>query len=95
MPAEATKELDAADLLVFTSAWVDEEDTRLPLLRALARRHRVAVVNANWREGVVVVPGQGGSVVLDAKGRVVAHAGPLAGVVTARLPSGEKRELAP
>jgi len=40
--------LARADLVVFTSAWVDDENTRIPLLRRLARRHHVAVANANW-----------------------------------------------
>jgi predicted amidohydrolase len=78
--------LDEVDLLLFTSAWVEpapvvagphsgteEEDSRLPLLRGLARRFGITIANANWAEGVVVVPGQGGSCVVDASGDVVAR----------------------
>lgn len=64
--------LPRADLLVFTSAWVDEEESRVPLLQSFSRRFGCAVANANWAPGVVRVPGQGGSCILDAKGRVVA-----------------------
>lgn len=64
--------LSRADLLVFTSAWVDEEDSRLPLLRDLSLRFGIAIANANWARGVVVVPGQGGSCILDAEARVLA-----------------------
>ncbi len=73
LPYDAGDVLARADLLVFPSAWVDDEDTRLPLLRSLARRFGVAVANANWGPGVVVVPGQGGSCVLDAQGRLLAE----------------------
>ncbi|MBX3219400.1 MAG: carbon-nitrogen hydrolase family protein [Labilithrix sp.] len=64
--------LAKADLLVFTSAWVDEEDSRLPLLQSIARSSGVSIANANWAPGVVIVPGQGGSCVLDARGETVA-----------------------
>lgn len=69
---DAADSLSRADLLVFTSAWVEEEDGRLPLLRFLARRFGVAIANANWGPGVVVIPGQGGSCVLDGRGEVLA-----------------------
>jgi predicted amidohydrolase len=68
---EASATLEGADLLVFTSAWVDEEDSRMPLLRSLARRFRIHVANANWGPGVVIVPGQGGSCILDPEGNVL------------------------
>jgi predicted amidohydrolase len=61
-----------ADLLVFTSAWVDEEDSRIPLLRSLARQFRISIANANWGPGIVLVPGQGGSCVLDRRAALVA-----------------------
>ncbi|MBS2011333.1 MAG: carbon-nitrogen hydrolase family protein [Deltaproteobacteria bacterium] len=62
--------LDASDLLLFPSAWVDDSprDLRDALLPRLARRHRIAVANANWARGVVAVPGQGRSRILDAAG---------------------------
>ena len=70
-----TPVLEAADLLVFTSAWVDDENTRLPKLRELARTFRIAVANANWAPGVVRLPGQGDSVIFDAQGHMVARVG--------------------
>lgn len=71
---EAGPTLDAADLLLFPSAWVEEgEDTRLARLSAIARAHGVAVAAANWGPGVVRVPGQGGSAILDARGEVLAR----------------------
>lgn len=69
---DAADVLARADLLVFTSAWVEEEDGRRPLLRFLARRFGVSIANANWGPGAVVVPGQGGSCVLDGQARVLA-----------------------
>lgn len=76
LPDDAADVLAEADLLVFTSAWVDEEDSRMPLLRSLARRFRLAVANANWAPGIVRVPGQGGSCVLGADGEVLARVFP-------------------
>ncbi|MDB5213662.1 MAG: 5-aminopentanamidase [Myxococcaceae bacterium] len=73
---DAADALDAADLLLFPSAWVEEEDSRASMLAALARRHRIAVANANWGPGVVRIAGQGGSSVLDAGGSVLARVTP-------------------
>jgi predicted amidohydrolase len=70
---DAEAALDACDLLLFPSAWVEDEDSRPTLLADLARRHRIAIANANWGPGVVRIPGQGGSSILDAGGRVLAH----------------------
>jgi predicted amidohydrolase len=67
--------LEAADVLLFPSAWVDTEDTRPGLLDALAKRFHLAVVNANWAQGEVTVFGQGRSLVLGADGAVLARAG--------------------
>ncbi|HVJ92684.1 MAG TPA: carbon-nitrogen hydrolase family protein [Labilithrix sp.] len=69
---EAADALSRSDLLVFTSAWVDDENSRLPLLASVARRYGISVANANWGPGVVRIAGQGGSCVLDAMGRSVA-----------------------
>ena len=73
LPEDATNELEQADLLVFTSAWVDDEATRLPQLSALATRFRVAIANANWGPGVVAIPGQGDSVLFDPHGAILAR----------------------
>ncbi len=61
-----------ADVLLFPSAWVEEEDTRPELLSKLGMH----VVNANWGEGEPRVPGQGGSCILHASGAVLARGGP-------------------
>ena len=82
---DAAEALDASDLLLFASAWVEEHDTRPARLAELARAHRVAVANANWGPGVVHVAGQGGSTILDARGRVLASAS--SSVDSARAPS--------
>ncbi len=76
LPYDAHDALVRADLLVFTSAWVDEEDSRPPLLASLARQFGLAVANANWAPGVVVVPGQGGSCILDRHGDTLARVEP-------------------
>jgi predicted amidohydrolase len=68
---EATAALEAADVLLFPSAWVDEEsDARTPLLVELATRFSLTVVNANWGLGVPAVTGQGGSCVVAPSGEV-------------------------
>jgi predicted amidohydrolase len=71
---DASEALDAADLLLFASAWVEEDDSRPWRLPELARAHRIAIANANWGPGIVRVPGQGGSSILDARGNVLARA---------------------
>jgi predicted amidohydrolase len=73
---DAAHALDAADLLLFPSAWVEEEDSRPSMLPALARRHRIAVANANWGPGLVRIAGQGGSSILDASGGVLSTVTP-------------------
>jgi predicted amidohydrolase len=75
---DAARQLGAADVLLFPSAWVQDEDSRSARLAALARRFGLAVVNANWAPGDVRVPGQGRSMVLDATGEVRAEARPRA-----------------
>lgn len=74
---EAPETLDAADLLLFPSAWVEERDSRLRRLAAIARAHRIHVAAANWGAGgVVAVKGQGGSAILDRHGDIVARVEP-------------------
>lgn len=70
---ESSDVLGAADLLLFPTAWVEEGDSRPSMLAGIARRHRVAIANANWAPGVVRVPGQGSSAIYDARGHVVAR----------------------
>lgn len=70
---DAASALDEADLLLFPSAWVEHVDSRPALFADLARRHHIAIANANWGRGVVRVPGQGGSSILDSSGAVLAR----------------------
>jgi predicted amidohydrolase len=71
---DAARELAAADLLLFPSAWVERPDRRVDRLTALAREFDLHVANANWAPGIVRVPGQGGSCVVAPDGSVVARA---------------------
>ena len=73
---DASAALDESDLLLFPSAWVEEEDGRATYLPELARRHRVAVANANWSAGVVRIGGQGASSIVGADGEILALAPP-------------------
>jgi len=70
---DAAAALDASDVLLFPSAWVDDgpDDLRADILPRLARRHRITIVNANWGPGAVRIPGQGGSRVIAADGRAL------------------------
>lgn len=62
LAGESAETLRWADVLLFPSAWVDEGgDGRAPILRALADRFDVTIVNANWGRGEPAVPGQGDS----------------------------------
>jgi 5-aminopentanamidase len=77
---ESARELRAADVLLFASAWVEREDSRPVMLAALARAFDVAIVNANWGPGVPPMWGQGGSRIVAADGETLAVAagdGPL------------------
>jgi predicted amidohydrolase len=71
---EAARELAAADLLLFPSAWVEEPDLRLPRLAALASEFDLIIANANWAAGDVQLPGQAGSCIVGRNGDVLARA---------------------
>jgi predicted amidohydrolase len=60
---EASRTLAEADVLLFPSAWVDDDDTDLrgDILPDLVRRFGLTVVNANWGPGVPRLRGQGRS----------------------------------
>ena len=73
---EAAAELTAADLLLFPSAGVAEEDSRPVRLTGLAEHFRLAVANANWGAGRPRVPGQGHSMILGSDGRELAATPP-------------------
>lgn len=78
---EATGVLQACDLLLFSSAWVEEPgsgDSRGPILSGLAARFGCAIANANWGLGPPLVPGQGRSRIL----------GPDGAQLAAQLPDG-------
>jgi 5-aminopentanamidase len=66
--------LDEAEVLLFPSAWVEEEDSRPEMIHGIARRHAVVVANANWGVGKPPVKGQGGSMIVDAEGRTLTRA---------------------
>jgi len=69
---ESDHALRAADVLLFPSAWVEEDDSRAERLSALARRFDIAIVNANWGRGTPRVPGQGASRIVDRTGTTLA-----------------------
>ena len=69
---DAASAMASADLLLFASAWVDDEgDSRPGLLHPLATAHQLAVLNANWGPGLPLIPGQGGSLFIDSRGQLV------------------------
>lgn len=63
---EASPALSRADLLVFPSAWVDDDaqDARAAPLGGLERRFGVAIANPNWGPGDPAMRGQGASRIL-------------------------------
>jgi predicted amidohydrolase len=66
---EAEAELRAADVLLFSSAWVEDEgDQRYDLLPALAREFGVWIVNANWGPGTPRFRTQGHSLMVKPDG---------------------------
>lgn len=71
---DAGEVLDAADVMLFPSAWVDESesDLRDELLPELAQKHGLWIVNANWGDGVPALCGQGRSRIVAPDGRSVA-----------------------
>jgi predicted amidohydrolase len=73
---ESADALERADLLLFPSAWCEDEgqDLRAELLPPLAARFGVAIANANWAAGDVRLPGQGASRAWDRTGALVACA---------------------
>ena len=85
---DAAAELDAADLLLFASAWVDEEgDARPGLLQPLAKGHSISILNANWGPGSPRIKGQGGSLFLNSQGQLVDRLKPDTGRLDVTLPS--------
>jgi predicted amidohydrolase len=77
LPVESAHALSAADLLLFPSAWVDDQEAaRIPLMTDLARHFKIHVANANWAPGVVTYKGQGDSCIVDATGTIVARVAP-------------------
>ena len=75
---DAGAALSAADVLLFPSAWTELGDTRPDMLPELARHFSCAIVNANWGRSVPRVPGQGQSLIISARGGILAHGGPVA-----------------
>ncbi len=60
---ESAAELDASDVLLFPSAWVDDgpTDLRGAIFSRLASRHAISIANANWGLGAPRLRGQGAS----------------------------------
>ncbi len=79
LAVDAAQQLREAEVLLFPSAWVDDEpgDSRAALLPALARQFGLAIVNANWGIGTPAVRGQGGSRVVAATGEQQKATGPV------------------
>ena len=76
LAADAARELNAADILLFPSAWTEEgADSRDELLPALARQFDISIVNANWGRGDPLIEGQGASRIIDRRGRELIRAG--------------------
>ncbi|CAN5858205.1 hypothetical protein BH11MYX2_BH11MYX2_05700 [soil metagenome] len=71
---ESRAELVQSDVLLFPSAWVESTDNRARHLTAIATELDIAVVNANWGPGDVVVHGQARSVIIGRDGRVLGTA---------------------
>jgi predicted amidohydrolase len=72
LPRESAAQLEAADVLLFPSAWVEEPDLRIPRLQRLAHAFELTIANANWGPGQIVVPGQGNSCVVAPDRTIVA-----------------------
>jgi predicted amidohydrolase len=70
LEAEAADCLAESDVLLFSSAWVDDGDTLPSLLSEVARRHQLSVLNANWGPGEPAIPGQGRSLFVNTAGQV-------------------------
>jgi 5-aminopentanamidase len=72
----------AADVLLFPSAWVDDDeiDLRAEIFDSLVRRFGLTVVNANWGEGKPCLQGQGRSRIVGPGGAM--EAPPLEGQVS-------------
>ena len=73
LPRESAAQLEAADVLLFPSAWVEEPDFRIPRLQRLAESFQLTIANANWGPGQIEVPGQGNSCVIARDREVIAR----------------------
>ena len=71
LPRESAAQLEAADVLLFPSAWVEDPDFRIPRLQRLAHNFQLPIANANWGAGDIVLPGQGRSCIVGADGTVI------------------------
>ena len=80
LAAEAASALRRSEVLLFASAWVDDEgDARPALLGDLVRTHGCSVLNANWGLGTPPVHGQGGSMFVSSTGEPGPRLGPAGG----------------
>ncbi len=94
LEAEAAQELDAADVLLFPSAWVDDTESRAPLLQHLALRFNIDIVNANWGHGEPKLPGQGDSMVIGRNGQRISAASRLWTTAQIAGTAAERRDTA-
>ena len=90
LAAEAQESLTNAEVLLFSSAWVDEGpglDARPGHLSTLATTFDLAVLNANWGEGRPRLFGQGGSLAMGPSGKIGPRLGRGAGRLDVTLDS--------
>lgn len=84
--------LETTDLLLFPSAWVDDDpnDARAPIFDRLIGRFGVTIANANWGPGVPRIRGQGGSRIVGSNSATwVGHGARRADAVVAAKPARE------
>lgn len=61
----------AADVLLFSSAWVEDEgDQRFTLLPQIARAHGLWIINCNWGPGIPRIRTQGRSMIIAPDGSI-------------------------
>lgn len=74
---DASEALDASDVVLFPTAWVDDPhsdpDLRATLLGPIAKRHRTVIVNANWAPSRPRLDGQGASRIVGPDGLEIAR----------------------
>ncbi|MCC6809788.1 MAG: carbon-nitrogen hydrolase family protein [Deltaproteobacteria bacterium] len=86
LASEAEDALERADVLLFSSAWVEDGgDERFTLLPELARRFSLWIVNCNWGPGVPAFATQGRSLIIAPDGTIACEAAPGADAIAIDL----------